>query len=77
MTADHNLAAVDDVFRFQAIFEAAELAESFARSVAEAAWRGDRLTTGVHLQQLRLTTIEAIRLFKTLDAEAAAAGAAA
>ena len=60
---------VDDM-RLDMIVEVCDLASSYARSAAEAAWRGDRLTLGVHLQQLRLSTIEAIRLFKLLGSQA-------
>ncbi len=60
---------VDDM-RLESIIESLDLASSYARSGAEAAWRGDRLTLGVHLQQLRLSTIEAIRLFKSLGSQA-------
>lgn len=73
----HEVASVCDNFRFAAIEEFANLAESYARSAAEAAWRGDRLTLGVHLAQLRMTTIEAIKSFKELSADAPAEGRAA
>ena len=59
------IAAVNDL-TFAAIEEIADKAASYARSAAEAAWRGERRTLGVHLAQLHLTTIEAIRLFKSL-----------
>jgi hypothetical protein len=54
---------------FGAIVETADLAASYARSAAEAAWRGDRLTPGVHLRQLRLATIAALRTYNELGAQ--------
>jgi hypothetical protein len=59
---------------FGAIVETADLAASYARSAAEAAWR--ELTVRVHLGQLRLATIEAIRILNELVAESADARAA-
>ncbi len=72
-----TVAVVCDDLRLEAIVETAELAGSYARSAAEAAWRGDRLTLDVHLRQLRLATIAALKTFNELGAEAGAkAGAA-
>jgi hypothetical protein len=59
------IAVADDLCR-EAIIEAAGLAESYARSAAEAAWRGDVATLGVHLRQLRLAVIEALQVFRGL-----------
>ena len=61
--------AIDDL-RLEAIVEFCELAASYSRSAAEAAWRGDRQTLQVHLAQLRLTTIETLGVFKELGAQA-------
>jgi hypothetical protein len=55
--------------RLEMIAETSDLAASYARSASEAAWRGDRLELGVHLQRLRLSTIAAIQTFKELGAE--------
>ena len=52
---------------FAAIVEHSALAESYARSASEAAWRGDEVTLGVHLRQLRLCVIASIQTFKSLD----------
>jgi hypothetical protein len=61
---------------FEAIVEAAALSESYSRSLAEAAWRGDRSTVETHLRQLRSCAIAAIDAFKALDiAEAGTAAA--
>ncbi len=49
--------------QFDLIVETVDLAASYARSASEAAWRGDRLTVGVHLRQLRLCVITAIQTF--------------
>ena len=53
--------------------ETAALAESFSHSLAEAAWRGDRLTVEVHLRQLRACVVNAIATFKDLDGPTKAA----
>jgi hypothetical protein len=63
------IAIVCDGLRLDAIVETAELAGSYARSAAEAAWRGDRLTLGVHLRQLRLATIAGLRTYNELGAQ--------
>lgn len=67
--APDSIARACDDLRFEAIVETTALAESYARSAAEAAWRGDKLTLRVHLDQLRLTTIAAIRTFNELGVE--------
>lgn len=54
---------------YEAIMETADLAGSYALSAREAAWRGDRLTVGVHLRQLRLATIAALQTFNELGAD--------
>jgi hypothetical protein len=58
----------DQLFEF--IVERTDLAASYARSASEAAWRGDQLTVGVHLKQLRLATIAALQTFRELGPEA-------
>jgi hypothetical protein len=52
--------------QFEFIIEASDLAASYARSASEAAYRGDELTLGVHLRQLRLVVIESLKTFKEL-----------
>jgi hypothetical protein len=54
---------------FGAIVETANLAASYSRNVAGAAWRRDALTVGGHLRQLRLTTIAALKTYIGLAAE--------
>lgn len=54
---------------FEALVETCDLASSYGRSASEAAWRGDKLTLGVHLRQLRLATIAALKTFNELGAE--------
>jgi hypothetical protein len=66
--------SVSDDLRFGAIAKTLALAESHVRSAAEAAWRGDRLTLGTHLQQVRLSAIRAIQIFKRLRQRYAADG---
>jgi hypothetical protein len=53
---------------FEGLIEAGSLAESYSRSLTEAAWRGDRSTVEVHLRQLRACVLAAIDAFKALDA---------
>jgi hypothetical protein len=60
------LAASRDL-ALEEIVDAASLAESYSRSLAEAAWRGDRLTVEVSLRQLRACVVASIGFFKQLD----------
>ena len=57
---------VVDRLRLELIGEVLDLLASYARCAAEAAWRDDRLTLGLHLKQARLSLIEALRTFKEL-----------
>ncbi len=67
MTASSEaIGAVNDL-RFDYIAETCDLAGSYARSAAEAAFRGDRVTLHAHLAQLRLTVISALQTFKELS----------
>jgi hypothetical protein len=52
---------------FEELVDSASLAESYSRSLVEAAWRGDRLTVEVHLRQLRACVLALISIFKLLD----------
>jgi hypothetical protein len=58
--------ATCDSLRYDLIAEAMDLAASYARSAAEAAWRADQLTLEVHLKQLRLSVLAGIETFKLL-----------
>jgi hypothetical protein len=69
------IAAVRDL-AFEGLVEAGSLAESYARSLTEAAWRGDRSTVEVHLRQLRACIVAAIDVFKQLDGVEAKGGVA-
>ena len=72
-----NAVDVCDDTRRELIIEAAELAGSYARSAAEAAWRDDRDELGVHLRQLRACVIAALKTFNELaPADGEKAGAA-
>jgi hypothetical protein len=53
---------------FEGLVETGSLAESYSRSLAEAAWRGDRATVEVHLKQLRACVVAGIGIFKQLEA---------
>jgi hypothetical protein len=53
---------------FESLIETGSLAESYSRSLTEAAWRGDRSTVEVHLRQLRACVLAAIDIFKQIDA---------
>jgi hypothetical protein len=57
---------------FEGLVEAGALAESYSRSLTEAAWRGDRSTVEVHLRQLRSCVLASIDFFKRLDGSAKA-----
>lgn len=59
------IAAARDV-TFEALVDTASLAESYSRSLAEAAWRADAVTVEVHLRQLRSCVVGAIDVFKAL-----------
>jgi hypothetical protein len=59
---------------FEGLVEAGSLAESYSRSLAEAAWRGDRSTVEVHLRQLRACVVTSIGIFKQLDGFSANGG---
>jgi hypothetical protein len=61
--------AIDDL-RYQRLGELADLGESLWLSIREAAWRKEPLTARAHLGQLRLVTIDALQIVKTLGAEA-------
>lgn len=61
---------------FAALGETCDLAASYARSAAEAAWRGEEPTLDAHLRQLRACTIEAIKLRNDLTAPGAEVRAA-
>jgi hypothetical protein len=50
--------------------EACDLAASYARSAAEAAWRGDRRLLAGHLSQLRSCTVTALDAHARLGAPA-------
>lgn len=51
---------------FEALVEQLDFAASYARSGREAAWRGSREATEVHLKQLRLCIVEALQTFREL-----------
>jgi hypothetical protein len=61
---------------FEGLVETGSLAESYSRSLAEAAWRGDRSTVEVHLRQLRACIVTSIGIFKQLDGVEAKGGGA-
>jgi hypothetical protein len=59
---------------FEALVEVAGKAESFSRSLGEAAYRGDRLTVEVHIRQLRACVVAMIQTYKDyLDGQGMAA----
>jgi hypothetical protein len=60
------IAAARDLV-FEGLIEAGSLAESYSRSLTEAAWRGDQSTVEVHLRQLRACVVASIDIFKQLD----------
>jgi hypothetical protein len=77
MSATQTAAGVCDDERFAAIEEFADKAASYWRSIAEAAYRRDRLTVEVHCRHVGLVTREAFQTVKTLGVEAGAESRAA
>jgi hypothetical protein len=69
------IAAARDL-AFEGLVEAGSLAESYSRSLTEAAWRGDRSTVEAHLRQLRACVIASIGIFKELNGVEAKGGGA-
>jgi hypothetical protein len=67
------IAAARDLV-FEGLVETSSLAESYSRSLTEAAWRGDQSTVEVHLRQLRACVVTSIGIFKQLDGLAANGG---
>jgi hypothetical protein len=65
--APQKIASALDDLRFEGIVETCDLASSYARSAAEAAWRGDRQLLRVHLLQASRATAEALRTFAELE----------
>jgi hypothetical protein len=66
------IAAARDLV-FEGLVEAGSLAESYSRSLVEAAWRGDRSTVEIHLRQLRACVVVSIGIFKQIDGVGAGA----
>jgi hypothetical protein len=60
--------AVNDAC-YEQLVEVCDLAGSYARSASEAAWRCDQFELGIHLRQLRLTTIAALQTFNELGTD--------
>jgi len=54
----------DQSMAFDEIERQADLARSYAKAAREAAHRGDRVTVLVHLKQLRLCVIAAIKTYQ-------------
>lgn len=63
--SDAAVRAANDMC-FEYLVETCDLAASYARSASEAAFRGDHNTVRVHLEQLRLTTIAALKTFNEI-----------
>jgi hypothetical protein len=61
-----ELIAADDLLRRDEIEHLADLAASYWRSAAEAAYRDDRLTLLSHCRQIRLVTLHAFHVVKSL-----------
>jgi hypothetical protein len=61
------LAEVKSLLRnqgFEELMDNADKAASYCRSIGEAAYRGDELTAGVHIRQLRAVCVAMIKTFK-------------
>ena len=52
---------------FEALVETAALAESYARSLGEAAWRAEAVTVKTHVLQLRACIVAVIGTFNELE----------
>ena len=63
LSAPDDVASVLRDAAFEDIGEKAVLAESYARSLGEAAYRGNRIATGVHTNELRLVCVSMIQTF--------------
>jgi hypothetical protein len=61
-----SVQSVCDDLAFEAIVEACDLAGSYARSAAEAAWRGNHRLVERHLSELRLCVRTALAARKRL-----------
>jgi hypothetical protein len=51
---------------FEEMERVATLVASYARSAGEAAFRGDEMTMGVHIRQLRLCCLSLIKTYKEM-----------
>jgi hypothetical protein len=49
---------------FEALMDNADKAASYCRSIGEAAYRGDSVTVGVHIRQLRAVCLAMIKTYK-------------
>ena len=49
---------------FDELMRDADMAASYCRSIGEAAYRGEELTVGVHIKQLRLCCLSMIKTYK-------------
>ena len=68
---------VCDDMVFDLLIETFDLAESYARSARESAWRGDRQLLACHLRQLRACVVTALDAQKQLSTTRRANDAAA
>jgi hypothetical protein len=49
------------------ILDHASYLESYARSIAEAAWRRDRSTIALHIGELRMCGVALVKAYRALD----------
>jgi hypothetical protein len=61
-----------DDSKFEAILDEADNVASLARSIAEAAFRRDRMVIALHVIELRRCGAGLVRAFRSLDAAVAA-----
>lgn len=76
MTASPTVADALDPLLFDEIEQLADKAASYWRSIAEASFRGDAMTVGVHLRQVRLVTFHVHEIVKQFGRGSEAARAA-
>jgi hypothetical protein len=66
MSAPQTVAGVCDDFRYAAVEELADRNASYWRSIAEAAFRRERLTVEIHCRQVAATTRAAFATVREL-----------
>ena len=69
MSADKTAQSVADGLALALVEDNADRAQSYWRSIREAAHRGETLTCAIHLRQVRLLTYSTVQTLKALIKE--------